>query len=155
VHVLDKNLPVPMRLFSELVGENLTQERLIAALSGFSGGLALLLAAMGLYGVIAYHVQRRTREIGIRMSLSARRTQVLWMVLRDCLLLAGAGMAAGVPASIWLSRLVASQLFGVSTTDAPTIVTASLLLLAVAAGAAYIPARHAARVDPMVALRHE
>jgi predicted permease len=155
VHVLDKNLPVQIRLFPELVDENLAQERLIATLSSFFGGLALLLTAMGLYGVIAYRVQRRTREIGIRMSLGARRTEVLWMVLRDCLLLAGLGIAAGVPASLWLSRLVSSQLFGVTTTDGPTILGATLLLLVVAAGAAYFPARHAARLDPMVALRYE
>jgi predicted permease len=155
VHILDKNLPVQMRLLPELVDENLTQERLIATLSGVFGGLALLLTAMGLYGVIAYRVQRRTHEIGIRMSLGARRTEVLWMVLRDCLLLAAVGIAAGVPASLWLSRFVASQLFGVTATDGPTIVTATLLLLVVAAGAAYIPARNAARIDPMVALRYE
>jgi predicted permease len=155
VHVLDKNLPVQMRLFPELVDENLAQERLIATFSSFFGGLALLLTAMGLYGVIAYRVQRRTREIGIRISLGARRTEVLWMVLRDCLLLAGLGIAAGVPATFLLSRLVASQLFGVTGTDGPTIIAATLLLLVVAAGAAYFPARHAARVDPMVALTYE
>src|SRR5262249_32565835 len=155
VRALDRNLPVEIRLFPELVDENLAQERLIATLSGFFSGLALLLTAPWLYGVIAYSVQRRTREIGIRMSLGARRAAVLWMVLRDCLLLAGLGVAAGVPASFWLSRLVARQLFGVSATDGPTIASATLLLLVVAAGAAYIPARRAARVDPMVALRYE
>ena len=155
VRVLDTNLPVDIRLFSDLIDEDLAQERLIATLSGFFGGVALLLTAMGLYGVIAYNVQRRTREIGIRMSLGARRAEVLWMVLRDCLLLAGLGVAAGVPASFWLSRLVARQLFGVAPGDLATVGAASGFLIVVAALAGYLPARRASRVDPMVALRYE
>jgi predicted permease len=155
VRALDKNMPVEIRLFSELIDENLAQERLIATLSGFFGGLALLLTAMGLYGVIAYGVQRRTRDIGIRISLGAGRRAVEWMVVRDSLLLAGLGVAVGVPASLWLSRLVRQQLFGVTATDPATIAAASLFLVAVAVLAGYLPARHAARVDPMVALRQE
>ncbi len=155
VRALDKNLPVKISLFSDLVDENLAQERLVATLSGFFGGLALLLTAMGLYGVIAYNVQRRTREIGIRMSLGARHAAVLWMVLRDCLLLAGLGVAAGVPASFWLSRLVARELFGVAPGDPATIAAAAAFLIVVAALAGYLPARRASRVDPMLALRYE
>jgi predicted permease len=152
---LDKNLPVEISLFSDLVDENLAQERLVAALSGFFAGLALLLTATGLYGVIAYNVQRRTREIGIRMSLGGRPGAVLWMVLRDCLLLATLGVAAGVPASFWLSRFVARQLFGVAPGDLATIAGASAFLLVVATLAGFVPARRASRLDPMIALRHE
>jgi predicted permease len=155
LRALDKNLPVEIGLFSELVDDNLAQERLIAALSGFFAGLALLLTATGLYGVIAYSVQRRTREIGIRISLGARRAAVLWMVLRECLLLSVIGVAAGVPASVWLSRVVARQLFGVGPGDLTTIVAASGFLVVVAALAGYVPARRASRVDAMVALRYE
>jgi predicted permease len=152
---LDKNLPIEITLFSELVDANLAQERLIAALSGFFAGLALLLTATGLYGVIAYSVQRRTREIGIRMSLGARRAAVLWMVLRDCLLLAGIGVATGVPASFWLSRLVVRQHFGVTPGDLATIAAAAASLIVVATLAGYLPARRASRLNPMVALRYD
>ncbi len=154
-HAQDKNLPIEISLFTDLVDENLAQERLIATLSGFFAGLALLLTATGLYGVIAYSVQRRTREIGIRMSVGARRAEVLWMVLRDCLLLTGIGVAAGVPASFWLSRFVARQLFGVTPGDLATVAGAAAFLMAVAALAGYLPARRASRVDPMVALRYD
>ena len=152
---LDKNLPVKISLFSDLVDESLAQERLIAALSGFFAALALLLTATGLYGVIAYSVQRRTREIGIRMSLGARRAAVLWMVLRDCRLLVGLGVAAGAPAGFWLSRFVPRQLFGIVPGDPATIASAAALLIVVAMLAGYLPARRASRVDPMVALRDE
>ena len=155
VNALDKSMPVEIRRFSELVDENIAQERLIAALSGFFGGLALLLTAIGLYGVIVYSVQRRTREIGVRMSLGARRSEVLWMVLRDCLLLTGLGVAAGAPAGIWLSRFVERQLFGVTPGDPATIAAAALFLIAVATLAGYLPARRAARIDPMMALRYD
>jgi len=155
VHALDKNMPVEIRLFSELIDDNIAQERLIATLSGFFGGLALLLTAMGLYGVIAYGVLRRTREIGIRISLGARRAAVLWMVLRDSLLLAGLGIVAGVPASIWLSRLIERQLFAVTAGDPATVAAAAAFLIVVASLAGYLPARHASRVDPMVALRYD
>jgi ABC-type antimicrobial peptide transport system permease subunit len=129
------------------------RERLMATPSGFFGGLALLLTSLGLYGVIAYGVQRRAREIGIRMSLGADRAAVLWMVLRECLVLVGLGTAAGALASLWLSRLVSGQLFGVTPGDPVTIAAASLILVTVAALAAYMPARRAARVDPMIVLR--
>jgi predicted permease len=152
---LDKNLPIEITLFSELLDENLAQERLIATLSGFFGGLALLLTAMGLYGVIAYTVQRRTREIGIRMSLGAPRKSVLWMVLRDCLLLAGIGIGLGVPASFWLSRFVARQLYGVDPGDVATVAAASGFLIVIAALAGFLPARRASRVDRVLGLRKD
>jgi ABC-type antimicrobial peptide transport system permease subunit len=155
VRALDKHLPIEIRLFQDLVDEDLAQERLIAHLSSFFAGLALLLTAMGLYGVVAYNVHRRTREIGIRMSLGARRPAVVWMVLRDCLLPAGLGVAAGAPASLWLSRFIEHQLFGIAAGDPATIAAAAAFLLAIAYLAGYFPARRASRVDPMVALRYE
>jgi putative ABC transport system permease protein len=155
VQALDKHLPVKMGLFSDVADENLAQERLVATLSGFFGGVALLLTAVGLYGVLAFTTARRTREIGIRMSLGARRATVLWMVLRDCLVLVVIGVVAGLIATLWLSRLVTRQLFEVAPADPATLVLATLFLITVAALAAYLPARRASRVDPMVALRYE
>jgi ABC-type antimicrobial peptide transport system permease subunit len=156
VRSLDKNLPVAkVYPFSALVDDNLVQERLIATLSGFFGGLALLLASVGLYGVLAYTVQRRTYEIGIRMSLGAEGGAVLGMILRGCLLTVGAGLAIGVSASMWLSRLVSHQLFGVAPGDPAAIAVATCIMIAAAMVAGYLPARRAARVNPIVALRHE
>ena len=155
VGALDKNLPVNVRLFSDLVDENLVQERLLARLSGFFGGLALLLTAIGLYGVITYAMQRRTREIGIRMALGAGRAAVGWMVARDCLLLLGLGVIAGLLASLWLSRLITQLLFGVAPHDPATFAGATALLIAVGIVAGYLPARRACRLDPTIALRCE
>jgi predicted permease len=155
VRSLDRDLPVKISLFSDLASEQLARERLVAALAGCFGGLALLLAAIGLYGVLAYSVERRTREIGIRMSLGAQREAVLWMVLRDSMRMVAAGIAIGVPASVWLSRLVTRQLFGVAPGDVATTAAATLVLVVVAGIAGFVPARRAAEVDPMVALRHD
>ena len=128
---------------------------MIGALSGFFGGLALLLAAIGLYGVMAYSVNRRTREIGIRISMGAARGDVLWLVLRDCLLMVGAGIAIGVPVSIALSRLVRAQLFGVTPSDPAAFLVAIFVLAAVGAAAGALPSFRASRVDPLIALRYE
>ena len=115
----------------------------------------MLLACVGLYGVMTYNVQRRTREIGIRMALGATGGAVTGMVMRQSVAMVLAGVAAGLPMALWLSKLVASLLFGVQPGDAATLAAASLLLTAVAAVAAYLPARRAARIDPTVALRYE
>jgi predicted permease len=156
VRALDKDLPIARIVaFSAIVDAQLVRERLIAVLSGFFGVIALLLASIGLYGVVAYTVQRRTREIGIRMALGARRGAVIRMVMRHSLALIGAGLAIGLPLSLWLSKLTTSLLFGVTPGDPLTIGSAILVLIAVAALAGYLPARRAARVDPMTALRHE
>jgi len=156
VRTLAADLPLStVQPFSQIVEKNLVQERLIATLSSFFGALALLLAAIGLYGVIAYNVARRTREIGIRMSLGARSGHVLWMVLRDCLLMVSAGVLVGVPVGAWLSRLVNHQLFGIHPGDPSTIAGAVAMLVLVASAAGYLPAQRASRADPMVALRHE
>ena len=156
VQAVDKNLPVTgIRTLSEQIGESLNRERLIARLSTFFGLLALLLACVGLYGVVAYAVARRTSEIGIRMALGARQRDILGMVLREALLLVALGAAAGLLAALGLSRFVASQLYGINPSDPRTLALAAGLLLAVAAVAGYIPARRASRVQPMAALRME
>ncbi|HEV2689371.1 MAG TPA: FtsX-like permease family protein, partial [Bryobacteraceae bacterium] len=156
VQAIDKDLPLfNVKTFAEQRDESLVEERLVATLCGFFSTLALLLACIGLYGVMAFGVVRRTREIGIRMSLGAQRTAVLWMVFRETVLLVMAGVALGIPAVLGAARLIRNQLFGVAPTDAGTITVATLVLLCVALVAGYLPALRAARVDPMVALRYE
>jgi len=153
---LDRNLPVyNLKTFDQQKAESLVRERMIATLSGFFGALALLLAAVGIYGVMAYAVLRRTREIGIRMSLGAARRKVIWMVLRDALATTAAGIVIGVPLARWLAGFVATQLYGVKPTDAGTLITACAVLAGVALLAAAIPAWKASRVDPVIALRWE
>ncbi len=137
------------------IDASIARERLLATLSGFFGLLALLLVSIGLYGVISYNVTRRTHEMGIRVSLGASHPRIVWMVLRDCLGMCAAGIALGLPLGWWLSRLVASLLFGVTPHDPAILAAAGCALLAVAAVAGYAPARRASRVDPMVALRYE
>ncbi|MGH9451104.1 MAG: ABC transporter permease, partial [Terriglobia bacterium] len=156
VNNVDKNLPLfDIHTETEKIGESLMQERLFAQLSSFFGGLALLLACVGLYGVLSYSVARRTNEIGIRMALGAQRGDILWMVLRETLLLIGIGVAIGVPCALAASKLVSRMLFGLKSTDPVTIGIATAVMLAVAVLAGYLPARRASRVDPLVALRYE
>jgi predicted permease len=155
IRALDRNLPAKVSLFSELVDENLVQERLVATLSGFFGGLSLLLASVGLYGVMAYKVQRRTREIGIRMSMGAGRPQVLWMITREAIGLIIAGVILGLPAALAASRLISSMLFGLNASDPATMLGATGLLTITGLLAAFLPAYRASCVDPMVALRYE
>jgi predicted permease len=156
VRELDPNLPIyTMRSEEAQVSGSLTTERMIASLSTVFGFLATLLAVLGLYGVMAYSVAQRTREIGIRMALGAAQGNVIWLVMREVLLLVVAGVVAGVSASLMLTRVVQSQLYGLTPRDPSThaLATAALVLVACAAG--YIPALRASRVDPMVALRYE
>jgi ABC-type antimicrobial peptide transport system permease subunit len=131
------------------------QERLVASLSSAFGALALLLAGVGLYGVMAYAVNRRTNEIGIRMAPGAKPAQIARMVLRETLLLVSLGLAVGIPAATAASRLIASELYGLKPNDAITILLATLVTAGVAALAGYLPARRASSVDPMIALHYE
>jgi len=155
-HEVDANVPVyDMRTLTEQMDISLLTERMLAALSTVFGGLATLLAALGLYGVMAYMVARRTREIGIRMALGAGQGSVMWMVLRETLTLAAIGVAIGLAGAYAVTRLIQAQLFGVQPTDLLTMAAASLAIAAVTALAGYIPARRATGIDPMRALRWE
>jgi predicted permease len=141
--------------FKSLIDATILGERLIATLSGFFGMLALLLACIGLYGILSYGVASRTNEIGIRMALGAGARNVFWLILREALLLVIAGVAVGLPMIFAVTRLASTLLFGLTPTDPISLVFASLLMLAVAMVAGYLPSRRATRVDPMVALRCE
>jgi predicted permease len=156
VQELDRSMPIyDMKTVESRLDETLSTERLIAVLSAAFGGLATLLAAIGLYGVMAFVVARRTKEIGLRMALGAPQRSVVWMVMRETLLLLGIGLALGLPSAYLLSRYVSSQLFGVKANDIGTALAALVILAAVAAGAGFLPARRASTIDPMNALRHE
>jgi ABC-type antimicrobial peptide transport system permease subunit len=131
------------------------QDRLIAALAGAFGVIALILATIGLYGVMSYVAATRTREIGIRLALGAQPSRVIGSLVREAMLLVGAGIALGVPAALASTKLVSSWLFGLKPNDPVTIVSGALFLASVGMVAAYIPAKRAAGVDPLVALRHD
>jgi predicted permease len=160
VQDIDRDLPLfEIRTLAEEIGAVLIQERLIAMLSSVFSTLALLLASVGLYGLLAFSVVQRTAEMGIRMALGARRGDVIWTVMREALLLVAMGLAVGVPAALLAGRVASSRiaglLFGLQASDPLTIAGAATLLAIIAAGAGYVPARRASRVDPMVALRSE
>ena len=153
---VDENLPVVnVTSLRNQTDEALRQERLVAQLVSFFGLLALVLACVGLYGIMAHAVVRRTNEIGIRLALGAERRDIIWMVLKETLMLVVIGIAVGVPAALGAAKLISSQLFGLKPSDPVTLLTAVVLLTLVAALAGYLPARRASRVDPLVALRYE
>jgi predicted permease len=152
----DDNLPLfDVRTQTETIDRLLFNERLVAQLSSVFGGLALVLACVGLYGLLSYEVARRTREIGIRTALGAQRREIFRLVLRQGLTLTIFGAIVGITAAIGVTRYLGSLLYGVAATDPLTFVTIAFTLVAVALLAGYIPSRRATRVDPMVALRYE
>jgi len=144
-----------LKTLERQLDETLSTERLIAVLSAAFGLLATVLAALGLYGVMAFMVARRTKEIGLRMALGAPQLQVIWMVMRESLVLVAAGLAIGVPAAFGLSKYVSTQLFGVKPTDIASAAAALIILALVAVGAGFLPARRASTIDPIQALRYE
>ncbi|HEV3202266.1 MAG TPA: ABC transporter permease [Bryobacteraceae bacterium] len=152
---INSDITLQFRTLSEQVAASLTRERLLATLSGFFGALALLLATIGLYGVMSYNVARRRSEIGIRMALGAAETRVLRMVLGEVSLLVGVGLLAGLGAAIAATRLIETFVWGVTVRDPVTLAMAAVMLGAVALLAGYLPARRASRLDPMAALREE
>jgi predicted permease len=150
------NLPIlEVKTLTEQIDRSLRGDQLISRLTSFFGLLALLLASIGLYGVMAYAVAQRTNEIGIRIALGAGRSQVLWMVMRDGMILVGIGVVLGILASLASTRLASSLLFGLGATDLATMAGATLILCFVAIFAGYLPARRAAGLDPSHALRYE
>ena len=152
----DPHVPVVgLQTLDEQIGFSLRNERLIASLSGVFGGLATLLAVIGLYGVMAYAVIRRTREIGIRIALGALRSNVIAMVMREVFLLIGAGLAAGLSLALALANLIRSQLFGLNPRDPLTFLGAAIVLTLAASAAGFLPALRASGVDPTTALRQE
>jgi ABC-type antimicrobial peptide transport system permease subunit len=156
VKKLDQSIAAfEMRTLESRLDQTLLTERLIAMLSAGFGGLATVLAAIGLYGVMAFVVVRRTKEIGVRMALGAGRRSVVWMVMKEVLLLLGIGLAIGVPAAMALGRFVSAQLYGVQANDPWVAAIAVLLLTAIATFAGLVPARRASRIDPILALRYE
>jgi ABC-type antimicrobial peptide transport system permease subunit len=130
-------------------------DRLITQLVSFFGALALILASIGLYGVMAHGVARRTSEIGIRMALGARGGNIAWMILRETLVLVLLGLVMGVPTALFAARFVSSQLFGLQSADPAALIGAAVVLTFVAMIAGYFPARRASRVNPLTALRYE
>jgi ABC-type antimicrobial peptide transport system permease subunit len=153
---MDHNLALyQVRSQVEQIDQTLFQERLFSRLTSFFGALAAVLACVGIYGIMAFAVTRRTREIGIRMVLGASRGEISEMILRETLVPVGVGIAVGMVAALAATRLISSLLYGLKPTDPLSIAVAVLLMAGAAALAGYTPARRAAKVDPMVALRYE
>jgi ABC-type antimicrobial peptide transport system permease subunit len=149
-------LPISyFRTLDEQIDRSLNTERMLAALSSSFGMLALLLSLVGLYGVMSFVVNQRTREIGIRLALGATRVSTVWLVLRDAMVMIAVGTTIALPCVWALGRLVQSQLYDIKPTDPVTILVAALVLCSTTLGAALIPARRASAVSPTEALRFE
>jgi len=156
VRELDPKVEVTkLNTMDELLNEQLLQERTISQLASFFSLSALLLASLGLYGVLSYGVVRRTREIGVRMALGAQTRNVLSMIVRQGIMLTLSGCVLGIILATALTWIVSSLLYGVTATDPVTFVGACIVLVTIALFACYIPARRAAKIDPMEALRYE
>jgi predicted permease len=156
IHDVSHTLPITrVTTLDEQVARSITDQRLVAQLSAFFGLLAVFLCCIGIYGLMAYMVARRTNEIGIRMALGAERSTVRWLVMREVLVLVAIGVVIGVPVALAGHRLISSMLFGVRGSDPMSMLVAVTAMLAVAMMAGYLPARRASKIDPMVALRYE
>ncbi len=156
IQAIDRELPVyDGGTLIDQITTAVSAQRMAAALLGASGVLALVLAVVGVYGVMAYDTSRRTREFGIRVALGAGRQSILRLVLRDGAVLVGLGLAVGLALAVGLTRLAAGFLHGISPTDPLTFASISLILVLAAAAACYLPALRAARIDPLTALRQE
>jgi ABC-type antimicrobial peptide transport system permease subunit len=153
---VDPTLPIArFTSQTEQISQRFAQERLFATAYTAFGALALVLACIGLFGLMSYNVSRRTNEIGIRMALGAQRHWVVGMVMGESLLLVGVGIVIGLGGAVWASRFVKTVVFGVEATDAVTIIGAIVLIAVVSAVAGFLPARRASQVDPMVALHQQ
>jgi ABC-type antimicrobial peptide transport system permease subunit len=153
---LDASMPMyELKTVETQLDETLLTDRLVALLSSGFAFLATLLAAIGLYGVMAFVVTRRTRELGLRMALGAQRASVIWLVMKETLFLLVIGLCVGVPSAMALGRYVSNQLYGIQTSDPWIAVSTIVVLATVAAAAGMIPAHRASRIEPMLALRFE
>ena len=152
---INPSITVSFQGFRAMIAGSIVRERLMATLSGFFGLLALVLACIGLYGILSYGVASRLNEIGIRMALGAQGRSVLWLILREAVWLVLVGVVAGLPIIMMTAHLVSSLLYGMEANDPISLALGTLLLFIVAMGAGYIPARRATRVDPLIALRYE
>jgi putative ABC transport system permease protein len=153
---VDKDLPlIHVKTLDEYVGESIADTRFESILLGIFGTLAIVLTAVGVYGVVSYGVTRRTREMGIRLALGAERRTILGMILKNGLLLVLMGVVPGLLAAFLLMRFIAGLLYGVGPADVSTFLSVPVVLIAIAVVASYLPARHASKTEPMVALRYE
>jgi ABC-type antimicrobial peptide transport system permease subunit len=156
IHEVDSKLPIgEITTLDQQVQRSIANQRLLAQLAAFFGLLAAFLSCIGIYGLMSYLVARRISEIGVRMALGAERSQVLWLVMRESLLLVTLGVVIGVPVALAAGRLISSLLFDLHPTDGVSLSAAVAVLALVAAVAGYLPARRASRIDPMAALRCE
>jgi ABC-type antimicrobial peptide transport system permease subunit len=156
IQAMDQDISIDhVRTIKEVIHSLLQHDRMFAVVASVFGLLALLLTSIGIYGVVAYQVTRRTGEIGIRMALGAQRTDVLWMVMRETLLVLAAGAVLGLPAAVAAAQVLRSLLFGLAPSDPTAIVWAAATLALAGALAGFLPARRAASLSPMDALRHE
>jgi len=155
IAAVNPELDVQFKVLRAQLRDSLAQDELMATLCGFFGGLAVLLAAIGLYGVISYTVAQRTNEIGIRMALGARRSGIVGLILGEVAVLIGVGIAIGAGLALGGGRAASSLLYGLKANDPLTLVLAVILLAAIGLAAIFVPARRASRLDPMAALRYE